>query len=88
MRSTVRIDDDLLLELKERAHKEKVSLTQILNRTLRAGLRPSRARTPRKPRYWEETQTMGTPRIDVCKALAFAAGLEDEEIVRKALLRK
>ena len=38
MRSTVRIDDDLMIELEARAHAESVSLTRILNRTLRAGL--------------------------------------------------
>jgi hypothetical protein len=88
MRSTVRIDDDLLLELKEQAHKEKVSLTRILNRALRAGLQTSRSRAPRKPRYQEETYAMGAPRVDLRKALALAAGLEDEEIVRKTMLRK
>ncbi len=30
MRSTVRIDDDLLLELKDQARKENISLTRLL----------------------------------------------------------
>ncbi len=38
MRSTLRIDDDLMIELKARAHAESVSLTHVVNRTLRAGL--------------------------------------------------
>jgi len=31
---------------------------------------------------------MGQPRLDLRKALALSAGLEDEEITRKLLLRK
>ncbi len=88
MRSTVRIDDDLLLELKERARKENISLTRLLNRTLRAGIQASHKPSPRKPRYREKTYLMGTPRVDLHKALALAAELEDEEIIRKMMLRK
>lgn len=87
-RSTVRIDDDLLSELKEQVHKERGSLTRILNGTLRAGIHASRRCTPRKPRYREETYAMGRPQADLRKALALAAGLEDGEIVRKTMLRK
>jgi hypothetical protein len=90
MRSTVRIDDDLLSELKERARRENVSLTQMLNRTLRAGLRaPRRGRRTKKEKEIEQrTFAMGTPRVDLSKALALAAELEDEEIARKLALRK
>jgi len=87
MRSTMRIDDDLLMELKDHARKENVSLTRMLNRTLRAGLRAANFRIPRR-RHRETTYAMGQPRVDLRKALAMAAGLEDEEIARKLLLRK
>lgn len=86
MRSTVRIDDDLLLELKEQARKENISLTRLLNRTLRAGIQASRSRSPRKPRYREKTYPMGAAGVDLHKALALAAELEDEEIIRKMAL--
>jgi hypothetical protein len=86
MRSTVRIDDDLMTELKERARRENVSLTQILNRTLRAGLRPARGRP--KSRFKQATFSLGAPRFDVDKALAYAAELEAEEIARKLAMRK
>jgi hypothetical protein len=88
MRSTVRIDDDLLLELRERARKENVSLTKIFNRTLRAGLHAARPGASRRRRYRERTHSLGVPDVDLRKALAIAAGLEDEEIVRKMRLRK
>jgi len=88
MRTTVRIADELLQKLKEQAHKENISLTRLLDRTLRAGMQPSRAPGRRRRRHREQTHAMGAPRIPLDKALALAAALEDEEIVRKVLLRK
>jgi len=87
MRTTVRVDDELLERLKEQARKEKVSLTRLLNRTLRAGLKAS-ARRPTQTTFRERVHSMGTPRVALDKALALAAVLEDEEIVREFALRK
>ncbi len=79
MRSTVRIDDDLMVELERRTHDASVSLTRMLNHTLRVGLaapeRPMRARP-----YKQHTFAMGRPLADLDKALALAAHLEDEEV--------
>ena len=88
MRSTVRIDDDLMMELKERARRENVSQTRMLNRLLREGIEASRGRHAKRVRYRETTVAMGTPRVDLDKALALAADFEDEEILRKMALSK
>jgi hypothetical protein len=88
MRTTIRIEDELLERLKEQALRENVSLTKLVNRTLRAGLQRSRASPRRRSRYREKTYSMGAPRFDADKALALAAGLEDEEAIRKMTLRK
>ena len=80
MRTTVRIDDDLMRELKERARREAVPLARLINRLIRRGLE-LRAK-PAKP-YRERTYSMGVPKVDLTKALAFAAELEDEEIIAK-----
>jgi hypothetical protein len=80
MRTTVRIDDDLMLELKDRAQREAVSLTRLINRLIRRGLE-ARGK-PRKP-FRQQTYSMGVPKVDLTKALAFAAALEDEEIIAK-----
>jgi hypothetical protein len=88
MRTTTRIDDDLLEELREHARKEKAPLTKVLNRTLRAALSASRSPARRRARHLEKSYAMGEPRIDVRKSLAAAARLEDEEILRKLMLRK
>ncbi|MCY4600296.1 MAG: antitoxin [Acidobacteria bacterium] len=88
MRSTVRIEDDLMVELRTRAHAESLSLTRIINRTLRAGLwRPEPEGGLRMP-FKQRTAAMGRPRVDLDKALALAAALEDDEVARKVSLRK
>jgi len=88
MRTTVRVDDELLERLKAQARKENVSLTRLLNRTLKAGLQAGGARPRKQPIYGERTYSMGAPRVALDKALALAATLEDEEIVRELALRK
>ena len=88
MRTTVRLDDALLERLKAQARAEKVSLTRMLNRALKAGLDAGGARKrPRRP-YRERVHAMGAPRVALDKALAMAAALEDEEVVRELATRK
>jgi len=88
MRSTVRIDDDLLAQIKDRARRENVSLTRMLNRVLRAGLRAPMRASRDKERPKHAAFAMGVPHINLDKALAAAADLEDEETLRKAAARK
>jgi hypothetical protein len=59
-----------------------------VNRTLRAGMQHSRAPARRPSRYREKTFSMGVPRFALSKALAIAAELEDEEVIREMALRK
>ena len=88
MRSTVRIDDDLMTALRAHARAEGLSLTRMLNRLLRAGLAASVRSRSERERYEEATVRMGRPRFGLDKALALASDLEDEEIIRKTALRK
>lgn len=88
MRTTVRIDDELLQRLKEQARQENISLTRLLDQTLRAGMRASGKPGRPRRRHREQTHAMGLPRMKLDKALTLAAALEDEEIVREMLLRK
>lgn len=88
MRTTVRIDDDLMVELKRRALREKVSLARLVNRTLRTGLQASREPSRPRARFRQRVFSMGKPAVDLTKALAIAAALEDEEVLRKLSLRK
>lgn len=81
MRTTLRIDDDLVRELKERAQVAKVSLAQLVNDVLRRGLDAPDAATPEPTP--QPTFRMGPARVDLTKALSIADTLEDEEVSRK-----
>ncbi|MGD0899469.1 MAG: CopG family transcriptional regulator [Thermoguttaceae bacterium] len=83
MRTTVRIDDDLLRSLKEQAHRDGVSLAKLINGALRRGLHARGEKNRRVKPYREKTFDMGLPKFNLDKALAFADLLEDEEILKK-----
>ena len=87
MRTTIRIDDDLLERLKARAAQEHTSLTRLVNRVIRAGLESSN-RVADEPLHVEEIFEMGEPNADLTHAGLLAALLEDEETIRKLRLRK
>ena len=80
MRTTLRIDDDLLRELKARAANEGVALSDLVNLVLRQSVaEPPRPRRPFKQR----ARDLGRPAFDITKANAIAADLEDEAILGK-----
>ena len=81
MRSTVRIDDDLMTAIRSQAQREGLSITRMLNRVVRAGLEVLERSGNQQETYRQKTFRMGRPRVDVDKALALAADLEDEEIL-------
>lgn len=61
-RTTLQIDAALYRELKARAAREGRTLTDVLERTLRAGLDPARA--PRRPALTLPSYDLGPFRID------------------------
>jgi hypothetical protein len=82
MRSTVRLDDDLLLALKDRAQREETSMTKLLNRAVREWLSGGTKEVEAKKRaYREKTFDMGKPLVDLAKALQIAAELEDAALI-------
>jgi Arc/MetJ family transcription regulator len=88
MRTTIRIDDDLLRELREIAEQEKGSLAEIVNRTLRRGLRGSDDPVKAQRPYRERVFSLGEPRVPLVKALAVAAEMEDVEALEEIARRK
>jgi antitoxin component of RelBE/YafQ-DinJ toxin-antitoxin module len=80
MRTTLRIDDDLFRELKKRASREGLTLSELVNLALRESLR-----TEKRPRrvFRQKTRDLGRPSFDITKANAVAAELEDQDILRK-----
>lgn len=86
MRTTVTLDDDVAARLKQVARERGISFKEALNRAVRAGLRTEssakrRSRTP--------TRALGLRAgVELTKAVAVAAAMEDEELIRKLELRK
>ena len=81
MRTTMTVDDDLLIIAKQRSLDFAVPVSDVINRALRRGL----AEDP-VPRTGEPTVTYGEPgdpgpSDDALRA--FSARLDDEELARK-----
>ena len=88
MRTTLVIDDYVMRELKEKAHRTGQPLKKVVNEAIRMGLVQLERPSQKKP-YRSKTYSMGyPPRGGLDKALEIAAALEDEEVARKLRLRK
>jgi hypothetical protein len=82
------LDDQLADELKEIAHRAGKPFKEVVNETLRSGLRSKRG--PVAKSYRLETVSLGGIRggASIDKVLLIADRIEDEEIARKLELRK
>ncbi len=88
MRTTVQIDDDLMQDLKQQACQEGAPLDELINRVLRRGARAfCKVNKPSRP-YHEKTFCMGKPKVDLNRALALAASLEDDEVCEELVRQK
>jgi hypothetical protein len=79
----MRIDDDLMAELKARAERERISLARLLNRTLRLGMAASAQATKPKRPYREPVARLGVPKLDLGKPWAVVAALDDEDTLER-----
>jgi len=88
MRTTLTLHDDLVQQLREKAHQEGKPFKEIVNQAIRAGL--NQIDRPRKAKPYKcKSYSLGyPPRADLDHALELAGQLESEEIARKLLLRK
>lgn len=84
MRTTITLDPDALALVRRRMRDEGVSFKQAVNDAIRTGL----GARGRDERFRTRTAVMGTPSVNLDRALQLAAELEDEEIVRKMRLGK
>jgi hypothetical protein len=84
MRTTLTLDDRLFKELKTLAVETNAPFKEVVNRALRAGIESLRGGGRGKP-YRVKAYNMGPPLpgVNLDKALALAAALEDQEIIRK-----
>ncbi len=85
MRTTVTIDADVQALLRKAMRERGQPFKQVLNAALREGLRGG-GRKPAKP-FRQRTFDLGRPLVDLTKALALAAELEDASSVSRARRR-
>jgi hypothetical protein len=84
MRTTVTLDPDTAALVQRRMRERGISFKEALNDAIRAGLAGGERREPFRTR----TATLGTPSVNLDRALQLAAELEDEELTRKTRLGK
>jgi len=80
VQTTLRIDDDLFRELKKRARREGLTLSELVNLALRQSLRSEER--PRRA-FRQKTRDLGRPSFDATKANAAAVALEDQALLRR-----
>ena len=77
MRTTLTIDDDVVVELKRLRRRQDASLKQVVNDTLRRGLRtaqaPPKSRTPFRMKTYNSGGLL-VPIDNVAEALALIEG--------------
>ena len=88
MRTTLTIDDGIARALKDLAHRSNKPFKQVVNETLRAGLSAPAASKSKPYRVKPAALGGGSPGINLDKALALAAAIEDQELATKMQLRK
>ena len=87
MRTTLTIDEDLMVTIKEKVRVEKMSYKEVINKAIRAGISTVGERNP-KP-YSCQSFALGTPReVDLNHTSKLVDAFQDEEIARKLQLRK
>lgn len=88
MRTTLTLDKDLALTLREEARRSGKPLKRIVNETLRAGLVARKRPAARRYRLTPARLGGVVPGVNLDKALRLADALEDEAIARKLEMRK
>jgi hypothetical protein len=78
VRTTVTLEPDTEAAIKRLMRERGLTFKQAVNEAIRAG-----TAKPRRRPFRTQTYNMGTPLVDLTKALRLAGELEDEEIIRK-----
>lgn len=79
MRTTVTLDPDVQRLLKDAAHRNGLPFKQVLNDAVRAALRGRRSAPP--PPFKQPVFSLGRSQVDLTKATALAADLEDRDTI-------
>lgn len=79
MRTTVTLDDDTVALIRRRMRDRGASFETALNEAIRAGAEGRPAPAP----FVTLTADLGVPTVNLDCALAIAADLEDEKLIRR-----
>jgi hypothetical protein len=82
MRTTVTLDPDTAALVQRRMREQGITFKQALNDAVRAGA------DPRRERFETATADLGTPAVNLDRALQLAGELDDEELIRKMRMGK
>ena len=81
MRTTVTLDPDVHRLLRDTTHRSGKPFKQVLNDAVRVGLRAGASAKPAA--FKQRSYALGKPLVDLTKANALAADLEDAERLAK-----
>lgn len=84
VRTTITLDPDAEALVRRQMRERGVSMKTAVNDALRAALTSD----PRRAPFRTPTADLGLPTVNLDRALALAAELEDEELVRKQRVGK
>jgi len=80
MRTTLTLDDDLAKQLREKARLSGESFKEVVNETLRRGLRSSEKPSPPLPRFVVKSKARGfVPGVDILHLNRFFGELETDD---------
>ena len=80
MRTTVTLDPDVEAMLRKEMRRRGEPFKQVLNKAMRVGLR-AMGKSRSEEAFQPLTFDMGRPHVDLTKATAIAAEMEDEELI-------
>ena len=86
MRTTCDLNDALMTRVQQLAVVERISLKEVLNKVILAGL--ERPNPPAAERWVCPVHDLGTARVDYGKAWALIDQLEADAVAEKMSLRK
>lgn len=81
MRTTITLDPDVDLMLKDAMRRQDAPFKKVVNDALRAGLRQARPRSA--PKYVQPVHDLGPLLVAQTNLNALAAELEDQELIAK-----
>ena len=82
MRTTVTLDPDTAALVQQRMRERGVTFKQALNDAIREGSAAAR------PPFHTEAADLGTPSVNLDRAVALAGDLEDDELIRRMRIGK